>query len=333
MSEVRITWFQRQLEKALFPDNTFLKYSKDGGQPNVATVEIPQATATNRPVLGGVNSGYYTTANNLANATGLTPIIRVNDKLTYNNTIIRLPNPIVIETLQEAELSYNKAAQIASEEADNLNTAIANYALAQWAQDNASYIIPSTGKTSAGVVESRISIVTGGYAGAVKRFSYEDLLALQTAVRKQNINGGQWVALPTVEQWEDIRRIANVVDFEKTGNETMLKSGVIGKWDRILFLDPRQNDATQANVVYDITSTAAPVPIAYDGTINSNCVSALLCWNADYVEKNEGSLVFFSRTKDPVYMGDLMNWGVRFGASKRRLDGKGVIAVYETPVS
>jgi len=330
MAEVRVTWFQRQLEKRLFPDNSFLKYSKNGGQPNVATVEIPQATTSNRPVLGGVNSGYTTTANNLANASALTPIIRVNDKLSYNNTIIRLPKPIIIETLQEAELSYNKAAQIAEEEALNLNTAIADYALANWAQDNANYIIPTTGLSKAGIVETRNGSVTGGLSGSVKRFSFEDMLALQTAIQKQNISDGQWVALSTVEQWADIKRFLDV-DFEQTANESMLRSGVLGKFGRILFLDPRQNDLYNANVVYDLTAPTAPVPVAFDGTVNVNCVSALLCWNANYVERNEGSLVFYSRTKDPLYMGDIMNWGVRFGASKRRLDGKGVIAMYENP--
>jgi len=76
---------------------------------------------------------------------------------------------------------------------------------------------------------------------------------------------------------------------------------------------------------------SAPVGVAYGGTLNANCVSALLVWNDQYVERNEGAIKFFSTTNDPIYMGDIVNWGVRVGAASRRNDEKGVLAFYENP--
>jgi len=337
MAEVRLAVFQRMIEKVLYAlNNEFFLKSKDAGSVNAQTIYIPQSSGLEEPVLGGVNSGYYTTSNHLNSATALSGVIIVNDQLSYSNTIIRPPHPLVLEALQEAELSYNKAQQLAEEQGMNMKVAIANYLLTVWATTTAAYIIPTTGlpdpKKSTTVQIRSAAGTTGaksGYAGNVKRFEYSDLMALNTAIKKQNISGGQWWALPTPEQWEDLLRITEIVDYEKTGNETMLKNGVVGRWGAVNFLDPRQNDRWNANVLYDLTSTATPV--AYGGTLNANCVSAMLVWNDQYVERNLGAIKFFSRKDDPLYMGDIYQWGVRAGGSPRRLDGKGVIAIYEAP--
>lgn len=333
MAEMRLTSFQRIIEKNLWPDNAFYKNSKNAGQPNAEKIVIPQSSSLEEPILGGVTAGYYTTANNMKAATALAPVINVNDKLEYTNNIVRLPHPIVIEKLQEDEVGYNKAETLAQDQAENIMTAVANLCATLWAPTNASYIIPTVGLNAKNELKLRASSVgaKGGYAGNVKRFQYEDLLALESTIMRQNLAGGNWYALPTVEQWEDLRRIADIIDFEKTGNSGMLEKGIIGKWGLINYLKPRQNDKWNSNLLFDITNPAAPVAVAYAGALNANCVSSMLVWNDQYVERNEGSVQFFSRKDDPIYMGDLFNWGVRFGASKRRLDGKGVIAVYETP--
>lgn len=332
MAEVTITIFQTMLEKKLFPNNDFTRYSKNGGQPNVDVAVIPQSTGGNEPIIGGVNSGYYDHANNLANATELTPVIRVNNRKQYSNVIVRLPEPYVYETLQDVVLSYSKASEISSEEADNMNTAVANYLAIQWTPTLATNIFPTTGLDRSGTEQKRDSAVaTGGYSGLVKRFAYADLKNANLQIAKTNVTGGQWVALPTPELWEDLLSIPEIVDYEMTGNETMLKKGMVGSWGKIKFLDPRQNDRWNANVLYDITVPATPVVVAYGGALNANCVSALLIWNDKQVEKNEGALNFFSRRKDPIFMGDIVNWGVRTGGSSRRLDEKGVLAFYEAP--
>ena len=337
VTEVKLTVFQRLLEKKLFPDSTWFSRSRNGGNSNADTIEIPQSAGSVRPILGGVNSGYDDVANNLANGTALTPVIRVNNKKSYSNVIIRPPNPFVFETLQEETLTYNKAASIAEEEAENMNAGIADYMATAFAPTLAANILPTTGLNKAGTVTTRSALGTtgavSGYAGLVKRFAYADYLALQSAIKKQNITGGTWYALITVEMWNDLIQIDQLIDFEKTGNAGMLAKGVIGKLGHIMFLDPRQNDTWNANLLYDVTTPATPLVVAYAGALNANCVSAMLVWNDQKVERNEGGIKFFSRKNDPIYMGDITQWGSRIGGTSRRLDEKGTIAVYETPTT
>jgi hypothetical protein len=335
MAEVRISHFGRMLEKVLFPDNSFVNKSMNRNDPNVKQVEIPQSTGSSDPIIGGVNADYYDETSNLNTATELDGVIRVNDQKVYPMIIMRPPNPFVFETLQEVELSYNKAAEVAQEEGENMNTGIANYLLTVWAPTLAARIIPTTGLDKSGTLQTRSAAGTtgsvGGYAGDVKRFAYEDLMKLSQEIRKQNVTGGTWYVLPTVEIWDDIKRIDQVIDFEKTGQVTKIEEGLIGKWGKLYFLDPRQNDRWEANILYDITVPATPVPVAYGGALNANCVSALIAWNDKKVERNLGPLKFFSRKADPQLMGDISNWGRRVGGSSKRLDEKGVIAFYEAP--
>lgn len=334
VTEVKIQVFQKMLEKKLFPDNMFIQYSRNGEDANADTVNIPQSSGGNEPVLGGVNSGYDDYSNNLAHATVLTAAIRVNQKKSYSNTIVRLPEPYVYETLQDVVLSYNKANEIATEEADNINTAVANYLAIAWSPTVAARIFPTTGLPNPKVStteQKRVSgLAAGGYAGNVKRFEYSDLVKMLKEIRKQNITGGRWFALITPELWDDLLRINEVVDYEKTGNQTMLKNGIVGSWGGVNFLEPRQNDRWNANIMYDVSGgVGAEVPVAYGTALSTNMVSAMLIWNENYVEKCLGQLMFFSRLRDPLYMGDIVNWGVRVGGTSRRLDEKGTMAFYE----
>lgn len=332
MAEVRISHFGRMLERVLFPDNSFVMKSYNRNDPNVKQVEIPQSTGSADPVIGGINADYYDEASNLNTATVLDGVIRVNDEKIYPMVIMRPPNPFVFETLQEVELSYDKASEVAQEEGENMNTGIANYLLTVWAPTLAARIFPTTGLDKSGTEQQRSAAGTtgsvGGYAGLVKRFHYQDLLNLSKQIRKQNITSGTWYVLPTVEIWDDLKTIDQVIDFEsRGGNVDFLEKGIIGKYGDLYFLKPRQNDRWQANVLYDLTGAA--VPVAYGGALNANCVSALIAWNDKYVERNLGPLKFFSRKADPQLMGDISNWGRRVGGSTKRLDEKGVIAFYE----
>ena len=154
--------------------------------------------------------------------------------------------------------------------------------------------------------------------------------------------GGKWHILPTVEQWEDVMLIPDFVDFEKTGNETMLKKGIIGTWLGFQWHEPRQNDDLEANVIYDTTTPSAPTKVDYAGAVDgdgrtiyavtptTNSVSALLVWNDKMVRRSEGMNNVYFRKDDPEYQADILSANVRFGASFSRTDNKGVIALVET---
>lgn len=337
MAEVRIKIFSRDLQKNLFPDNAFYKRSKVDPASSATSIDIPQAQAQARAKIGNVQIDYDNPANNLTDASKMTAIKRVNTLLNYVNQNFYVPPIVIDENNQDGELSYSKQQEIREEMSDELNTQVANWAAVNWAPTQAGNIISTTG------TDTRTSLVTGGYNGLVKRISYQDLLNLKVKAMKQQKMGGKWFILPTPEQWEDIMLIPEFRDFEKTGRETLLKEGVIGTWLGFTWLDPRQNDDLEANVIYDTTTPATPTKVDYAASVEggtgrtiytltptANSCSALLAWNDRMVRRSEGNVNVYYRKDDPLYQADVLSANVRFGASFSRADNKGVLVLVET---
>ncbi|MCK4499990.1 hypothetical protein KAU11_05790, partial [Candidatus Babeliales bacterium] len=326
MAEVRVKIFSKDLQKNLFPDNAFYKRSKKDPASSANSIDIPQSQSQARAKIGNVQIDYDTAGNNLSDADSLTAIKRINTLLNYINQNFFVPPVIIDKNNQDGELSYEKQAQIREEFADEINTQVANYAGVKWAPTVAGNILKTTGTAT------RTSLVVGGYAGLVKRIVKQDLLNLAKAAKKQQKMGGKWYILPTVEQWEDIMLIPDFVDFEKTGNQTMLKNGVIGTWLGFQWLEPRQNDDLEANVIYDTVVPAAPTKVDYIGAVDADgrtifavtptvtSVSALLAWNDKMVRRSEGTVKSYFTKDDPLYQADILSANVRFGASFGRSD-------------
>ncbi|MEK0369733.1 MAG: hypothetical protein QQN55_01060 [Nitrosopumilus sp.] len=336
MAEVRVKIFSRDLQKNLFPDNAFYKKSKIDPASNANSIDIPQAQSQASAKIGNVQISYDTAGNNLNDADKLTAIKRINTLLNYINQNFFIPPVIIDKNNQDGELSYAKQVEIREEFSDELNTQVANYSAVKWGPTVASNILKTTGTAT------RTSLVVGGYNGLVKRITKQDLLNLAKAAKKQQKMGGRWYILPTVEQWEDIMLIPDFVDFEKTGNETMLKKGIIGTWLGFQWFEPRQNDSLEANIIYDTTTPSAPTKVDYAGAVDGdgrtifsvtptvNSVSALLAWNDKMVRRSEGKVNVYFRANDPEFQADILSSSLRFGASFGRSDNKGVLALVET---
>lgn len=336
MAEVRIKIFSRDLQKNLFPDNAFFKRSKVDPASSATSIDIPQAQSQVRAKIGNVQIDYDNSANNLADADKLTAIKRINTLLNYPNQNFFVPPVIIDKDNQDGELSYSKQQEIREEFAEELNTQIANWAATKWGPIVAGNILKTTGALQ------RTSLIIGGYNGLVKRITKQDLLSLAKAAKKQQKMGGRWYILPTVEQWEDIMLIPDFVDFDKTGDKTLLRKGIIGTWLGFQWLEPRQNDDLEANIIYDTTVPTAPTKVDYVGVVDgdgrtiqtltptANSVSALLAWNDRMVRRSEGRNKVFFRANDPEFQADILSANVRFGASFGRSDNKGVLALVET---
>ena len=336
MAEVRVKIFSKELQKNLFPDNSFFKRSKKDPASNALSIDIPQAQSQARAKIGNVQIAYDTAGNNLADADKLTAIKRINTLLNYANQNFFVVPVIIDENNQDGELSYSKQTEIREEFGDELNSQIANWAAVKWAPTVAGNILKTTGSAT------RTSLIVGGYSGLVKRITKQDLLTVRKTAMKQQKMGGKWYALPTPEQWEDIMLIPDFVDFEKTGNETLLKKGIIGTWLGFQWFEPRQNDDLEANIIYDTTVPALPTKVDYAGVVDgdgrtiqtitptANSVSAVLFWNDRMVRRSEGNVKTYFRKDDPEFQADILSSNVRFGASFGRTDNKGVIALVET---
>ena len=343
MSEVRIARFNRDIQKNLFPINDFYKKSIVDPASTAETIEIPQALAHQKAFIGDVQLDYNNPANNLTDANALQVIKRVNTKKIYDNKNFVLSPTAVDKNNQDGELSYNKMGVIREEYANEFNTLTANYAAVQWAPTSVNRVFLTTG------TQARENGVVNGYVGNVKRLTKEDLINVRKEFMKQNLMNGAGVAnvkiwaLITPEQWEDIMLIPELVDFEKTGNETMLKKGVIGKWLNIWFVTPRYNEDAGGNIFYDVADPQNPTKLEYttvarpDGGTSevlqptANTVGGALFWHEKHVRRSEGRVNTYYDPNNVRYQADLISSNLRFGATISRLDEKGVIALIDAP--
>lgn len=337
MAEVRVKVFSRDLQKNLFPDNAFYKKSKVDPSSNAEFIEIPQAEAPVKASIGDVQVGYDDVANNLGNADKLQAIKRINSKRIYENQNFFVPPVIIDKNNQDGELTYEKRAEIQEEFTLELNTQIANYAAVKWAPTAISNIVGTSG------TETRLGLVVGGLAAAVKRAVYQDILNVKKIFQRMSLpKGGKIYALPTPEFWEDIVLMEEFRTFEKTGMVTMLKTGVIGNWLGINWMEPRHNEGLEANIVYDYADPANPVKIDYVPTVvggrtlqtitpTATSVSGVLFWHERMVRRSEGRNNVYFRKDDPEYQADILSANVRFGGTASRNDNKGVVALIETP--
>lgn len=335
MAEVRVKIFSRDLQKNLFPDNQFFKKSKVDPASSAESIDIPQAQAQASAVIGNVQIAYDTAGNNLNDADKLTAIKRINTLLTYVNQNFFVPPIVIDKNNQDGELSYSKQVEIREEMSLELNTQVANYSAIKWSPSVVANMVKTTGSAT------RTSLVTGGYAGLVKRTTFQDILNVKKLFQKMNLPAGQIYALPTPEFWEDIMLIPEFRDFEKTGMTTLLKTGTIGRWLGINWFEPRHNESLNANILYDNTTPATPIKIDYTDAVvdgrtvkviapNANTVSGVLFWHEKMVRRSEGNANVYFRANDPEFQADILSCNVRYGASNGRSDEKGLVALVET---
>ena len=132
-------------------------------------------------------------------------------------------------------------------------------------------------------------------------------------------------SLITPDQWEDLILIDELVNFEKTGVESKLKLGIVGMFMGFQFII-RHNDEIDANVLYNPSTDAK---IAFGATPPGDETSAAIFFHRDFVRRTEGNAEVFTQLKSPTFKSDLMSVDVRYGATKSRLDGKGIISLVE----
>lgn len=337
MAEVRVKLFSRDLQKNLFPENAFYKRSKVDPASNMESIDIPQAQSQAAAVIGNVQIAYDTAGNNLADADKLTAIKRINTLKNYVNQNFFVPPIVIDKNNQDGELSYSKQQEIREEMALELNTQIANYAAVKWSPAAVARMFKTTGATT------RLGEVVGGWAGAVKRATLDDIIGVKGLFQKMNLPAGRLYALPTPGFWQDIIKLPEFRDFEKTGFDTMLKQGTIGRWLGIDWFEPRWNELLGGNIFYDDNVPAVPVKIDYSTVVvggrdtqvlvpNANTVSGVLFWHEKMVRRSEGNVHVYFKKDDPEYQADILSANVRFGSTSGRSDEKGVVALIETKV-
>jgi len=309
MAEIRPVLYSRELQKLLYPDNSFYKHSvqETGVADNVESVE--------KPVQGKIRKAKSGTPNSLP----LTVEKATDSKKSYNTQLVYC-EPLLIDSQDEMMANYSKRQTKQQQQADEINTKCADIAANAWSPTLASNIISTTGSARATNV--------AGLTGTRKAVAKNDLLDCYNLALRMTVVGGKWYMMVTPDMYSDLLKIPEFVDYEKTGNATALAAGIIGK---ILSFEVmiRSTEESHAGIVY----SSDKVKKAVSSTLDATDQVAALIWNEKLVCSAEGVLKTSVNANAPGYLGGTIieSWA-RFGADIIRDDQKGVIALLETKV-
>lgn len=319
-TEARVELFSSEIARYLNPDNSFLQYFKQdtrlasGGK----TMTLPQGVGNPTVTKGKLNP--ETKANGDAANTG-TVTVRRNTKKSYTIEYFGT-DPQVINMPEMKELSYDQRQDVLMAHADAILNEIANFAIIEIAHDDNTqgYLFKSTGATRASEVLGTVT---------VKGIAKNDLHKAKALLKKQGVKG-PFYALPTPEQESDLIKSLDI-NFLESGRDEMIRKGIIGMINGINILDSRQNDAWNANVLYDTeTVPGAYTKIALGATADGTTdASGMPVWGSNYVWKADGEQKVYSDLSNPIYKGDIYSAEKAFGATRGRLDGKGVVVIVE----
>lgn len=310
MAEMNPIKFSKELQKVLFPDNSFYKSSRmEGGiGPDVTKVEIPISG-----LIPSAKSGDPATL-------PLQVTEREDDVKEYPVEQVYVP-PVLVRRENEIVTNYGKRQDVISQFAEQINTRVADIAAVEWGSAGGSdFIHQTTGTTN------RPTSLIGG-TGNRKRVTYDDLVAVRTLFNKMNLPaGGGMYALWTPDMLEDLFLIDKLTDQDKV-QIANVRNGQVGT----IFgfqSKMRWNDLKGSNgLVY---SSDASVKRTIDEANQATDNAAALFWHSAMVRHAEGNAKTIISRDVPGYLGGtIIEAVVRFGATQSRKDGKGVVSLVE----
>lgn len=307
MAEIRTTLYSSELQKLIFPDNSF--YKKSIGETGVADkteqVEKPVQTQISKAKEGKPSS------------LPLSVETSTDSTKKYNTTLIYCA-PLLIDSQSELLVNYNKRQTKQEQQAAEINTKVAAYTVEHWCPKLEANILKTTGS-------ARPSNVMG-FTSQRKALTKNDLLKVLNLMMRMGVSGmgGNWYGMVTADMYTDLLAIPEFVDYYKTGNESRLKEGVIG---RILGIDIFQRSTEEGHngVLYN-----GKTPLRGDADVKDSLLSGALFWNDKMVCRAEGRLRTIINAEAPGYLGGtIIESFTRYGADIIRNDQKGVIALLE----
>lgn len=310
MAQINPIKYSKELQKQIFPDNSF--YKRSVGETGVAD----NVTSVERPVQGSIGKAKKGVPKTLP--------LQVKNALDSSDSYgvdLVYADPLVVNNPTDFALNYNKRATKQAQQAAVIETKCADIAAVGWAPTVAGQIIKSTG-------DARASNVVG-VTGNRKAVTKADMLQVKNLLMRMNVDGmgGKMCMLATADAYTDLLAIPEFVDYEKTGNNTKLAEGIIG---RLLGIDIYYRSTEEGHIGLLYTNAATPVKKSTEDSVAATDRPANLFWNDKMVGRAEGKLKAIVNENAPGYMGGtILEAQVRFGASHGRKDQKGVIALVE----
>jgi hypothetical protein len=306
--------FQRILAafiiERLWADNEFLNYSvnEDSFVNQGKLVIVPQAgsipTATkNRTVVPAV----VTKRND-------TTLVYEIDEYTTDPTLLDFKDGI--------ELSYDKLESVLGDHMNVLNNSVARSMPYNW--------VRSSTFTGAGTVAHATSIPTTGgtvaahvanTTGNRKAVHWKDFKEARKILNKQNMPKNDRYALLSSDMYSQLFEDVDLLKRD-VGAELDLKEG---RAPRLFGFEIIERSEV-------VLSTAAGVVKDPDALTVATDSDAAVFWQKSAVTKAQGEIKTFQNVDDPQHYGSIYSCLVRFGGRKRRLNGDGVILLYQATV-
>lgn len=306
MAEVLRITFLAVIQNELFRGAEFLKFATSHDAfVNDKSVEIPQAGSI--PAVQ-IDEGDVTLPLPFAR--------RTDTKRSYILKNFR-SLPIVIETSEELETSYQKAASVIQQEVDQLNQSIGDFGSHAWSIDPTEFpdnIVLTTGASSS-------NAITGNMTGSRKTLALADLASARAILGSQNVpdNDRFYCLMPSNVYWDFISVNTNVLDtdFMNKGN---LPEGMVAKvhgWH--IF-----NRATTT-----FYAAGAGTINAFGAAVSATDEQGIVCWNESSVARALGAVKMFSDIGKSDLQGDSYSALVRFRNTILRNDGAGVVTIVQ----
>lgn len=309
MAEIRTTLYSKELQKQIFPDNSFYKKS-------VAETGVADTSETvEKPVQNKISKAKEGKPNQLP----LSVETSTDTKKTYPTTLIYC-QPLLIDSQSELMVNYSKRQTKQEQQAGEMNVKIANYAAYHWAPTQATNILKTTGDARA----SNIMGITGNR----KALNKEVMLKIYNLMLRMNVSGmgGKWYGMLTPDAYTDLLSVPEFVDYQKTGNATKLEQGILGQIMGVE-LFTRTTDEGHTGLLY---KADGKTPIPAESEMADTLLAGNLFWNDKMVCRAEGVLRTVVNENAPGYLGGtILECFTRFGADIIRDDQKGVIALLE----
>ena len=301
--DVLTSIFTRDLQKVLFPDNSFYKRTKklntDADAPGTAAAsyQIPQEQQMPE---GVVDPAIFP--------------LEV-EELEGGNEIVTLnllaTKPTRLGDKELLEVSYDKRASVLSLHSAVLDQMAANVALNRMSQVASNAIVLTSGAAAAAALP--------GLSGNRKAVTKSDIIKACEILDRTDMKGKRY-GLVGATQHSELLQIEHFVDYEKTGNQSALLRGAIGSVMGVEWY----KRSTAAMFTGAGAAKAAGAAAATDDN------EGMLLWIEDAIGRVEGTVQVYINEAQAQYLGSLMNNAVRFGMKLLRTDKKGVVAIRQS---
>lgn len=289
----------------IYANNDFMKFSRDFSQFIAnKTVHIPQAGAAS--AVEKNRSSFPATITS-----------RTDSEKTFDMSEFTI-DPIVIQNLEELQISYDKRQSVMFNIYEQLAKTVALQTLYTWAPSGASRLVSTTGSTST------LNLPHSTATGSRKMITLNDIAAVRKKFDEEDIpQDGRKMLLPAGMFDIDILGISNVAQAYAFG-QPVLPSGQVG---RIMGFDIMVRSSV---LVYD--SGGVIKPIDGDGTVTTPATGDLaagIAWHPNFVGRAVGGVEMFYQEKDPTYYGNIISGLVMHGATQMYSNQRGIVGIIQ----